>query len=306
MPTESSHVEVLLSTYNAAGYLPDLMASIRLQTYSRLSLRIRDDGSTDDTLSVVSSLRSDPLVRDITLGKNVGATKSFFLLMRAAWRQGSQIVALCDQDDVWLPDKVARGVAALSEIREPALYCGAVIVTDQSLEPLWLHRRAKVAPSFANALVENIATGSTIMLNAAALELACQWIPQNALQHDAWLYLLISGVGTVIYDEHPLLLYRQHFANAIGVRKGIRDWRTRLVQHMRHGSQRQLTTQGAELREHYLDVLTDVARHQLADFLDSTKSLGSRIRYAAFRGAAHRQRHIDDYLFRLLYVLRRI
>lgn len=298
-------VEVLLSTYNAAGYLPDLIDSIRSQTYTRVHLRIRDDGSTDGTASVVSSLRSDPLVCEVSLGQNVGAAKSFFLLMGAARQHGTRLVALCDQDDVWLPEKIARGVAALSGIREPALYCGAVLVTDQSLQPLWLHRRTSMAPSFANALVENIATGSTIMLNAAALELACHWIPRNAVMHDAWLYLLISGAGVVIYDDQPLLFYRQHPGNTIGVRTGISDWRSRLVRHTRDGGRRVLTSQGAELREHYANKLTKVADRQLADFLDSARSPGYRFRYVV-RGAAHRQRHIDDLVFRVLYVLGRI
>ena len=122
--------------------------------------------------------------------------------------------------------------------------------------------------------------------------------------HDAWLYLLISGAGVVIYDDQPLLLYRQHPGNTIGIRTGISDWRSRLVRHTRDGGRRVLTSQGAELREHFAYKLTKVAGHQLADFLDSAGSPGRRFRYVVW-GAAYRQRHIDDLVFRVLYVLGR-
>jgi hypothetical protein len=226
-------------------------------------------------------------------------------LLHAAREAGSEIVAFCDQDDVWFPNKIADGVKALSKVSGPALYCSGVILADESLGSQRPHRAPRKPMSFSNALVENVATGATIMLNEQAIKLAGQYIPRRAVMHDAWLYLLISGTGTVIYDPRPSMLYRQHGANAIGVDGGLRSWQARAVRQIRGGHQRVLSAQAMEFKERFGSELTSDASSTLDAFLLSSTSLGQRLRFAC-SNSAYRHRRVDDVIFRLLYVLRRL
>ena len=125
--------------------------------------------------------------------------------------------AFCDQDDVWLPDKLSSAVEALQGVEGPGLYCCAVRLVIQSLPDIKVHRRCVRGPSFENALVENIATGCTIVLNRAAIDLLASRSPRALLMHDAWCYLVLAGCGRVVYDPRPHVLYRLHASNTIGV-----------------------------------------------------------------------------------------
>ena len=98
-------VEILLSTYNGEAYLEELLDSLIAQTYQDWSLTIRDDGSTDSTIDIISEYQHK-YGEKITLmdgRKNIGTIKSFELLLQQSI---AEYVMLCDQDDVWMPDKI--------------------------------------------------------------------------------------------------------------------------------------------------------------------------------------------------------
>jgi hypothetical protein len=131
----------------------------------------------------------------------------------------SDFFAFCDQDDVWLPDKLSRAVSALNRIPAdvPALYCTRQHLVDKNLKPIGLSSPAHPLPSFANALVQNIAVGCTIVLNASARKVVLATpIPTSSI-HDWWSYLNVTGaVGHVRFEDKPSILYRQHDGNTIG------------------------------------------------------------------------------------------
>ena len=131
----------------------------------------------------------------------------------------AEYVAFADQDDVWLPAKLERATIALSNAgqRRPALYCSSATITDERLKPLGTIPAWPCQPAFGNALVENIASGCTIVLNRPAIDLLTHGPPlRHAPYHDWWCYLVVSAFGSVIYDSKPSLLYRQHRNNVIG------------------------------------------------------------------------------------------
>ena len=138
-------------------------------------------------------------------------------LLRATPRTMS--VAFADQDDVWLPGKLARGVAALATVPAdvPALYCARQYLVDEQLMPLKCSPRLRRPPGFPASLTQNIATGCTVMLNPAAASLvAGSEAPPGSL-HDWWCYLVITAAGgRVLADDTPTVLYRQHGSNAVG------------------------------------------------------------------------------------------
>ena len=207
-------VEVLMSTYDGAPYVREQVDSILRQTHRELRLVVRDDGSSDDTVAVLRSIDDDRL--RVVEGDNLGLPDAFFRLLDDSG-DDAEYWALADQDDVWVPEKLARAVADLSRLDGPALYCARVLVTDEQLKPLQPHQLPRRGPSFANALVQNIALGCTTVINRAARDLLRQRWPRDCVMHDAWMYLVVAGAGTVVYDQRVAVLYRQHGGNSVGV-----------------------------------------------------------------------------------------
>lgn len=205
--------EILLSTYNGARFLPEFAESLKGQRGADVRLRLRDDGSQDG--SVEAARRLFPSASILDSAGNLGPARSFFRLLAAA-DEAAGIVMFADQDDVWLPDRVARAgemLAAAGPPDMPLLYCSRVSVTDERLRIVGAIPPADTRPSFGNALIENVAMGCTIAMNQAARRLLLSRpLPDDALMHDWWCYLVVSAFGRVVFDARPTILYRRHDA----------------------------------------------------------------------------------------------
>ena len=178
-------------------------------------------------MDLVESCLSGRTSARVIAGEHLDAGKKLLALLGSV-APSTEYAAFCDQDDIWLPGKLSAAVVALQHEQGPALYCSAVELVDRDLVRIGTHRRCVRGPSFENALVENIATGCTIVLNRRAVQLLSSATPRNFLMHDAWCYLVVSGCGKVIYDPRPQVLYRQHALNAIGVARTVRsEWADR-------------------------------------------------------------------------------
>ena len=143
---------------------------------------------------------------------NIGVIASFFQLLMLASSEADYF-AFCDQDDVWLPNKVSRAVSVLESIPQdiPLLYCSRVTIVDEKLNHLGLSKTLSRAPSFENALVENIVTGCTAVINRKSRQLFLRRIPRKALMHDWWMYLVVAAFGEVVWDPQSKDVYkRQH------------------------------------------------------------------------------------------------
>lgn len=261
-------IDVLLATYNGADYLREQIDSVLAQQGVEVCLRIRDDGSSDATFSILQDYaRRYPGHIDILMSdeERRGAAHSFLRLLAAP--SCSDYFALCDQDDVWQVDKLQVAVSALESMSGPLrLYCSAVEFVDQSLQPLGSSTR-RVTPSFQNALVENIAQGCTMVGDSALRESIVRNTPRVVAMHDWWLYLVAAAFGCVAYDPVPRLLYRQHHANAVG---GAVTLRKKLLKNwIRYSSGRAwpMAAQAAELLRLYPAQLTETQREVLQLFL---------------------------------------
>ena len=220
---QAPDIAILLSTRNGAAYLGEQLDSLLTQSHKRWQIYWRDDGSDDGTPGLMREFAGAAGAgRVVDLNDNsghVGITASFLGLLRRAPR--GRIVAFADQDDVWLPDKLARGVAALREVRagQPGLYCARQRLVAADLTPIRDSAPVRGQVGFPQAMTQNIATGCTVMLNAAAAGLlADAQAPAAETLHDWWAYVLVSACGgAVMADETPTVLYRQHARNAVGV-----------------------------------------------------------------------------------------
>lgn len=224
-----SHAFVVLSTFNGERFLAEQIESLRGQTHADWTLLVRDDGSTDGTLSILQKQADrDSRIRRIMFdGRRLGPSQSFGVLLEEALRQSAERVFLSDQDDVWSSTKMERQLARLThaEFRSPA---GTPLLVHSDLEVVD-ERLNVVHPSFlksqrlrhvstnplATLVVQNFVTGCTVLLNRAAVEVALP-ISTEAVMHDWWIALCTAGSGKLLFDPEPTVRYRQHSGNAIG------------------------------------------------------------------------------------------
>ncbi len=217
----SSNVMIVMGLHNGAAHLQPQLNSFHAQTHANWDLLIGDDGSTDHGPELVRDFAREmaPLGHQIRQmqGPARGFVRNYLSMLQQV--RGADYVALADQDDVWMPEKLARGIDTLQTCAGPAMYCGARLIWLRESDTKSCSPPPPRPPSFHNALVENIAHGNTIMLNQAALALVQQAAAPQAeiFAHDWWLYLLITGAGgQVVFDPDPQLLYRQHEHNTLG------------------------------------------------------------------------------------------
>jgi glycosyltransferase involved in cell wall biosynthesis len=300
-------VNVLLTTYNGSRFLREQLESIDAQTLPPYRVTIRDDGSTDDTNRRVEKWAAGRANVLLLRGPRLGVTNNFFAVL-ANPDTKSDYFAFADQDDVWLPDKMERAVVALRQCSsgEPAMYCTRVECVDESLRHLGYSKIPK-RPGFANALVENIATGCTMMLNRCARELVCERLPQRALLHDWWCYLTISSLGKIFYDERPSIQYRQHASNVTGA--ATTQWelfRLRFLRFLQHKrGARLLSDQAVEFQRCFGDLLKAQDKKTLERFLSVRGSFGDRVSYNAMMDV-WRQTWPDTMILRALILMGRV
>lgn len=307
--TTGTHgVDVLISTYNPQPFIGELLRSVLDQDYPAFRVRIRDDGTSCERSKTLLRECAEAAGLEIEYGEHLGVVVSF-LTMLGAVPGVVQYTAFCDQDDVWFPGKLSRAIAALEEKvpREtPGLYCSRYIITDRDLKPLAYSPLPRREPSFGNALVQNIAAGFTIVLNRPARLVIQERLPQSAAMHDWWCYLVISGLGTVVYDPEPTVLYRQHADNAIGEDASLlRRWSGRLRRLRQRGKQRPITDQAAEFLRLFGCQLDPDRLHLLESFVSGRSTTIERLAYA-LRPPVYRQSPIDDLILRLLLALNRV
>lgn len=224
-----SSVCIVLATYNGERFLPEQLRSLSAQTRPPDRVVLRDDGSDDHSVEIARAWSRDCGI-DIQLetGPRLGPAQSFLHALRATGP--ADLYLFCDQDDVWLPNKIERAlrVVPCNVGAPPVLYASCAQVVDEQLRFL----RLTAAPrrlSFASAACESLLTGCTMAFNTALRERVVRELPAFTPMHDWWLYLVASAMGTLHFDEVPTLLYRQHEHNALGAgRSGWVEWRERL------------------------------------------------------------------------------
>lgn len=224
-------IEILVATYNGAAYLEILLDSLLTQTYSA-RLLIRDDGSSDQTLTILEKWTQkypDKISLIPQAGKNLGVIGNYSELLK---HSKADYILFSDQDDKWLPNKVELSVNLLKIMEEKhGKNCPLLVHTDLKVVDANLN---EISPSFweyvnlnprytglNRLLVQNCVTGCTMAMNRALINKSYP-IPQNVLMHDWWIALVASCFGHIQHIEQPTLLYRQHAANTLGAKRY--DW----------------------------------------------------------------------------------
>ncbi len=230
--TAKPTVQVLLATYNGERFLCQQIESILTQDYTAqdgpaLTILARDDGSRDGTRAILAEYAARFPGKFTTLpfdGASGSAKGNFLRLIQAA---DAEYVCFADQDDVWLPGKVSRSMAAMRELERShgngvaLLVFSDLRVVDESLREIApsMWRRMKIDAGSVRRLERllgrSVVTGCTMMVNRRMIELARR-MPEAAPMHDRWIALLASAMGAAVALDEPTVLYRQHGGNVIG------------------------------------------------------------------------------------------
>lgn len=212
-----SSVTVLMSTYNGQRFLREQLESVLAQIAVTPRIIVRDDGSSDDTARILRQYERQGMVQ-FSLGRNCGPSGSFMKQVFDA--PIDSYYAFCDQDDVWLADKLYTALNHLDSIPrdQPALYFSGLTAVDDKL----LRPRSIVAsgpPTLASAMVANPGAGCTYVFNRALMEILRMHPGRYSGTHDSWVLRVCLAIGgVVLYDFESHILYRQHRNNAVGVR----------------------------------------------------------------------------------------
>lgn len=212
-------VVVLMSTYNGEKYLKEQIDSVLSQIGVEIKLVIRDDGSKDNTKRILKEYTLNNPNILLLLGENCGAEKSFYKLCEYAKEQTlADYYAFCDQDDVWLKDKLLVAVSQLNnkDQKSPNLYFSNLKMVDSDLNymrNLFAEREVDITKRMA--LIQIFTYGCTCVFNRKALLDYC-FTQEDKFYHDGWMFTICAYLGNIIYDKEGHILYRQHSCNLSG------------------------------------------------------------------------------------------
>ena len=238
-------IDILLPTWNGAAFLPAQLDSLLRQQDVSTRILLRDDGAEDGTCVIVRRFaeRHGQLLPHA--GPRLGVVGNVdALLSRSEAEDAAGYFALCDQDDIWYPHKLAVSLQAMRALEKrfgpekPLLVCGDARCVTADGRPLHASflKRMGLPPDWGDdlrhVLVMSHALGCTCLGNAALRRLALPLPEAEAIfMHDWWLLLVAVSFGAVHCLDMPLLEYRQHAANVLGAtrrgrpRQRLAAWR---------------------------------------------------------------------------------
>lgn len=219
-------VDILLATYNGERFVGEQIESIQAQTYKNWRLLVSDDCSSDGTLDVVRNFAADDnRISVVSEGVRYGGAKdNFFALMGSS---GAPYCMFCDQDDVWLSEKVEKSLESLRALEgdygtdTPLLVFSDMKVVDEKLNVIHdsFERSSRFDPNrltFRHLLAHNVAAGCCMLFNRALLDVCRRSDGDGAEMHDWWAILAAAAFGRIVFVDAPLSLYRQHGDNEVG------------------------------------------------------------------------------------------
>lgn len=230
--------DVLLSTYNGEKYLREQLDSILVQSDYVSKIIIRDDGSSDKSVEIIKSyqIRYYELIYFIDDGSgNLGVKESFYYLTKFAT---SEFMAFCDQDDFWLPEKLAVLSKFIEDrnltlCKTPLLIHSDLTIVDDKLNGLYDSFINYIGvngnnDNVADLLIRNSVTGCAAVINAPLAKLAVTYKDLFKF-HDECAAVIASLFRGLYFIEEPLILYRQHGNNVVGApRKNKRKYKIKI------------------------------------------------------------------------------
>jgi glycosyltransferase involved in cell wall biosynthesis len=202
-------VSIALCTYNGSRYLAAQLESLCGQTYRQVEVILVDDGSTDNTISIAGSFKERLDIKLYCNEQNLGFIKNF---EKAVSLCTGEYIALCDQDDIWVPEKIETLMKLVQDCI--LVYSDSELVDEHGKS---LHKRVSdvVNPIRESKplplLFNNCAPGNTLLFKKELLKYALPF--PSTIFHDWWLMYTAATIGKIAYSDKPLVQYRQHTGN---------------------------------------------------------------------------------------------
>lgn len=221
-------ISVAICTFNGEKYISDQLNSLLNQSRVPDEIIISDDGSTDNSVKAISKIMSASVVPwQLSVNtETLGVTKNF---EKALCLCSGDIIFTCDQDDVWLEEKIEKYISTFEENPDCQLLFSNAKLVDAQLDnlnqSLWesikYFQQVECqldSSQFADLLLkQNVITGATMAFRRQLLDrvipISDRWL------HDYWIGIIATLTGSVIGIPDQLILYRQHDKNVIGAKK---------------------------------------------------------------------------------------
>lgn len=302
---DNKSVAIIMSTYNGEKYLKEQIDSLLNQTYKNITIVIRDDGSSDNTVKIINDYKKKSNNIKLIGGRNMGFIKSFFTLLKDT--EGYDYYAYCDQDDIWMTNKIERAVEHLnkSDSNIPTLYFSNSDYYDENMNFVATAPENKIY-NFRNSLVECVSQGMTMVINKKTRDIMIENVPENCLYHDWWTYMICSGFGKIIYDDNSLVKYRRHNKSVTVEGKSKLELLIfRIKKFLFGNSLKQIKEQIREYEKYYSDKLNYNDRKLLRLFTNKKYSFINSIK-KVFYPKRFRRKLTDEICVRILFLFGRL
>lgn len=215
---------VMMSTYNGEKYLREQINSILNQKDVDVDLYVRDDKSTDSTNKILEDFKDKITI--IPSNYNYGPAKSFMEILYFVGEY--EYYAFADQDDIWLENKLQKGIFAIEnqKLKEPLLYFSNRTFYQNNVET-GMRYKSKPNYTLTGEIVGNCVAGCTVVFNKHLRDILIKEENRpsektlKSRMHDSWVVALAAYYGKIIYDDKSYILYRIHNNNVVG--KGTKN-----------------------------------------------------------------------------------
>ena len=264
---------ILLSAYNGEEFIEQQLQSLFAQENVDVDILVRDDGSTDSTPQILEKWQKKGKLTWYG-GENLGWAMSFMHLICHA--PEADYYALCDHDDIWMPEKMSEAVKLLEKMQgEKNLYCSNMNYYRNGIDE-GLVKPEGLQFNIYTAMVKCITVGCTMVFSKALQQSIKDHPPVSVYAHDFWVYQVAISTGNVYYDPRSFILYRQHAHNQIGQKRTWREvWKRRLksLKELHHQHEREhLARQLLLCHAQEMNIENKRAVEEVAYYRDSIKN----------------------------------
>ena len=298
---EKKRVNILVATYNGEKYLEELLESLLKQTYTNTAIYVLDDGSTDESLEVTK--RYVPKgIHIIENHRNLGYPYSFFKLLQQC--DPADYYCLCDQDDVWYPEKVANSIAKLEAMDSDRikLCFSAFEYCDSNLKHI---RNSDVPPDeipFLKTFFQCYLWGFTVAFDEKFRQQFLAKLPQKTKDEDYWFQMMAAAFGELIYCPTISATHRRHGDNhSTDPTNFIQFQLWRIRYFLKENQFAQYHAMLQEFYQLYQDDLTEKDKKDLALFQSDGKALRK-----CFFPKRLRSKMTDEVMLRLAFLIRKL
>lgn len=299
-------VLVMMSTYNGEKYIQAQVESIFKQVGNfEITLLIRDDGSVDNTEIIINRMIAKYNNIKFVKGENIGCNASYFALFKLAVDFDCNYYALSDQDDIWMDNKIQNAINKLANVSpsKPALYGNCSYLVKNDLIPYGItQRKIKKITSF-NTIIQNFLPGHSQVFNRELLKYLIDDVDVNKIYvYDSWITNIAMNFGVLFFDNAPRTYYRMHDENVVGYSKSKLKWLEERIRRMNQGDVYRQSLQINYFIEKYCGILDSNFLNEMSKFMKYNSTFLTRVLYVC-NCKLYRQKYIETFYFKLLYVL---